>query len=202
MKLAARKTSTRRSIRRRSTPPTVDIVVASALWKAQRNAKAVLRRSIAEAASAVSTTEGELAIVLTDDSAIRALNRDWRRKDAATNVLSFPAHEPVKKPPKKSIKKSTKTQTKRAAEEPRGAHGTPRLLGDIVIAYETAEREARAEHKRFAHHLAHLAVHGFLHLVGYDHARHDEANAMEGLETAILARLHVPDPYIARGAGG
>ncbi len=75
-------------------------------------------------------------------------------------------------------------------------HG-PRLLGDIVIAYETTEREARAERKPFAHHLAHLAVHGFLHLVGYDHQGNDEAEAMEGLETAILARLDVPNPYIA-----
>jgi probable rRNA maturation factor len=210
MTLAARKKPKRRPSRRRPTPPVVDIVVTSALWKVQRNAKTVLRRSIAAAASAVSTTEGELAIVLTDDSAMRALNRDWRRKDAATNVLSFPAEKPVKKPPKKPPKKSakkptknpTKNPTKTLPKDPRAARGTPRLLGDIVIAYETTEREARAEHKPFAHHLAHLAVHGFLHLVGYDHARDDEANAMEGLETAILARLDVPNPYIARASRG
>jgi probable rRNA maturation factor len=198
MKLAARKTLTRRSGRRRQPPPTIDIVVASELWKAQRNAKTVLRRSIAEAAFAVSTSEGELAVVLTDDEAIRALNRDWRRKDAATNVLSFPAKDPVKNPTKKSRRKPAKGPTR----ESRAARGTPRLLGDIVIAYETTAREARAERKPFAHHLAHLAVHGFLHLVGYDHIADDEANAMEGLETAILARLDVPDPYIARGARG
>jgi probable rRNA maturation factor len=195
MKLAMRKPK-RRSSRRRATAPVVDIVVASVLWKAQRNAKSVLRRSIAEAACAVSTIEGELAVVLTDDSAIRTLNRDWRRKDAATNVLSFPANAQVKKPPKNS----TRRPTQRAAQEPRGMRGAPRLLGDIVIAYETTEREARAERKPFAHHLAHLAVHGFLHLVGYDHAAEDEASTMEGLETAILARLDVPDPYIAHGA--
>ena len=108
MTLAARKKPKRRPSRRRPTTPIVDIVVTSALWKGQRNAKTVLRRSIAAAACAVSTTEGELAIVLTDDSAMRALNRDWRRKDAATNVLSFPAENPVKKPPKKPGKKSTK----------------------------------------------------------------------------------------------
>jgi probable rRNA maturation factor len=191
---AARKKPTRRPPRRRRLPPTVDIVVASALWSVQRSAKTVLRRSIAEAAMAVSTTEGELAIVLTDDKAIRALNRDWRRKDAATNVLSFPAKNPVKTP--------TMKPTKNPSRKPRPTRGTPHLLGDIVIAYETTEREARAEHKPFAHHLAHLAVHGFLHLVGYDHAADDEANAMEGLETAILARLDVPNPYIARGARG
>jgi probable rRNA maturation factor len=159
----------RRRVHRRR--PTVDIVIESPLWRAQRNAKALLRRAIGAAASTVSTTEGEVAVVLTDDSAIRSLNRDWRCKDVATNVLSFPA------------------------TRVRDADGAPRLLGDIVIAYETTEREARAERKLFAHHLAHLAVHGFLHLAGYDHAADDEADAMERLETAILARLDVPNPY-------
>ena len=82
--------------------------------------------------------------MLTDDSAIRLLNRDWRGIDAATNVLSFPANR---------------------------AGGAPPFIGDIVLAYETIAREARAEHKPFAHHTAHLAVHGFLHLLGYDHER-------------------------------
>jgi probable rRNA maturation factor len=68
-------------------------------------------------------------------------------------------------------------------------------LGDIAIAYETTAREAEAEGKPFADHLAHLAVHGFLHLLGYDHQSDAEAAAMERLEVAILARLNVPDPY-------
>jgi len=161
---------------RRQVSPAVDIVVASPLWATQRSIKRLLRRAIGEAASVTSTPVGELAIVLTDDSAIRALNRDWRFRDAATNVLSFPTPETDH------------------------AHGTPRLLGDIVIAYETTEREARAENKPFAHHAAHLAVHGFLHLAGYDHAEDVEAAAMENLETAILARLDVPNPYVARSA--
>ena len=161
---------------RRPRSPEVDIVIASPLWKAQPGARALLRRAVAEAASMVSTGRSELAIVLTDDSAVRALNHHWRSKDTATNVLSFPVREPS------------------------AARGTTRLLGDIVIAYETTEREARAEHKPFAHHLAHLAVHGFLHLVGYDHAAEAEAEAMETLETAILARLDVPNPYVGRHA--
>src|SRR5262249_5363447 len=164
---------TRRAVRRRARP-TIEIVIESSLWKRARNVKALLRRAITTAASMVSTTDGELAIVLTGDSAIRALNRGWRCKDTATNVLSFPTGEMGQ------------------------VRGTPRLLGDIVIAYETTEREARVEHKPFAHHLAHLAVHGFLHLAGYDHAAEDEADAMETLEAAILARLDVPDPYSAR----
>jgi len=161
---------------RRRASPAIDNVVASPLWTSKRSVKALLRRAIGEAALLTSAAVGELAIVLTDDLAIRALNRDWRCKDRATNVLSF-----------------------RAAEV-RRARGTPHLLGDIVIAYETTEREARAENKPFAHHAAHLAVHGFLHLAGYDHAADDEAAAMERLETAILARLDVPNPYVARSA--
>jgi probable rRNA maturation factor len=151
----------------------VDIVVESPLWKAQRGADAMLRRALA-AAGALVPSDGELAVVLTDDAAIRALNRDWRGKDAATNVLSFPA------------------------KEARPDRRAPRLLGDIVIAYETVAREAAAEGKPFMHHLAHLAVHGFLHLVGYDHEANGDADAMERLEIAILARLDVPDPYLLR----
>lgn len=151
----------------------VDIVVESPLWKAQRGADAMLRRALAAAAALV-PSDGELAVVLTDDAAIRALNRDWRGKDAATNVLSFPA------------------------KEARPDRRAPRLLGDIVIAYETVAREVAADGKPFMHHLAHLAVHGFLHLVGYDHEANGDADAMEGLEIAILARLDVPDPYLLR----
>jgi probable rRNA maturation factor len=151
----------------------VDIVAESPLWKAQRGADAMLRRALAAAAALV-PSDGELAVVLTDDAAIRALNRDWRGRDAATNVLSFPA--------------------KRARSDRRA----PRLLGDIVIAYETVAREATGEGKPFMHHLAHLAVHGFLHLVGYDHEANKDADAMEGLEIAILARLDLPDPYLLR----
>jgi probable rRNA maturation factor len=166
----------------------IDIVVESPLWKAQRNVEAVVRRAIREAACAVSAIEGEIAVVLTDDCASRTLNRNWRSKDVPTNVLSFPAG------PDRLVgahpARGTRAKKNGAA---------PHLLGDIVIAYETMEREARAERKPFAHHLAHLAVHGYLHLVGYDHRADDEAQAMEGLETEILARLDVPDPYIARG---
>jgi probable rRNA maturation factor len=172
---SARRDETRASrTQRRRRPPAIDIIVASVRWKARRNAKTLLKRAIVAAASAAAPAGGEVAINLTDDAAIRALNRDWRKKNAATNVLSFPA------------------------QRADGARGTPRLLGDIVIAYETTEREARAERKPFAHHLTHLAVHGFLHLVGYDHVVDAEADAMEGLETSILDRLGVPDPYHAR----
>lgn len=150
----------------------IDIIRQSPLWDAEAGIDDVLRRAVAEAAAAVSTTAAELAIVLGDDSGIRDLNRRWRGIDKPTNVLSFPA--------------------------PGARAETPRLLGDIVLAYETAAREAAAEGKPLAHHLAHLAVHGFLHLVGYDHETDADADAMEHRERAILARLSVPDPYAGR----
>jgi probable rRNA maturation factor len=117
--------------------------------------------------------------VLCDDSAIRALNRKWRGQNAPTNVLSFSAAAPGEKPPGTPYNK------------------TPHI-GDIVIAYETVAREAAAEGKPFKHHLAHLAVHGFLHLLGYDHQSDREAQRMERTERTILKRIAVPDPYAPR----
>src|SRR5271154_5975257 len=99
----------------------IDIVVKSRLWMEPGKVKTVLRRAVRAAAGTSSTNGAELAIVLTDDSAIRLLNRDWRGIDAATNVLSFPA-----------------------------AAGDRPVIGDIVLAYETIEGEARAERKPFA----------------------------------------------------
>jgi probable rRNA maturation factor len=165
--------------RRTRTAFKIDFVVDSDLWREQKNhdnnhedVRPMLRRALAQAAAALSTGTAELAIVLTDDSAIRQLNHAWRGKDAATNVLSFPTAP---------------------------AGGEPRLLGDVVLAYETIAREARAERKPFAHHVAHLAVHGFLHLLGYDHERNADAETMEAAERDILHRLGIPDPY-RRGA--
>jgi probable rRNA maturation factor len=126
------------------------------------------------AAKAVSTKGAELAIVLSDDSAVRRLNRQWRGKNAPTNVLSFPA------PP-----------------SGKGRPASP-YIGDVVIAYQTTAREAVAEGKPFNHHVAHLAVHGFLHLVGYDHVNDGDAERMERLERRILAHIGVADPYAER----
>jgi probable rRNA maturation factor len=146
----------------------LDVLVEAAPWKRHRALRPLLRRAVAAAAAELSTSAAELAIVLTDDSAIRVLNRKWRGIDAPTNVLSFPAEVP---------------------------DGAPPLLGDIVLAYETVVRQAQRDGKPLAHHVAHLAVHGFLHLCGYDHERESDAEAMEQLERQILRRLDVPDPY-------
>ena len=155
--------------------PIVDVLAESPLWEKQPQAVPVVERAIAAAAEAIDAPLGEVVVMLADDETVRSLNRDWRKIDKPTNVLSFPA-----------------------AETP-GIE--PLMLGDIVIAYETLTRECEAEDRVFLHHLAHLAVHGFLHLMGYDHQNDSDAEAMEQLETAILARLDMPDPHLARDLG-
>ena len=154
-----------------STPAdSIDVIVESALWDALPQAEQTIRNAITQALAALNgRTDAELAVLLTDDAAVQRLNATWRGLDKPTNVLSFPA-----------------------AEAPDSQH-----LGDIAIAFETTAREAKDEGKPLAHHVAHLAVHGFLHLVGYDHESEAEAETMEQLERDILARLNVPDPYLA-----
>ena len=113
----------------------------------------------------------EVSLVFTDDASIQDINAEWRGKDKPTNVLSFPAF-PV---------------------QPGKVPGP--MLGDIIIARETVAREAVELEKSFDDHLTHLMVHGFLHLFGYDHNNDTEAEIMEGLETRILAKLGLSDPY-------
>ena len=114
----------------------------------------------------------EVSVLLSDDATVRGLNARWRGKDSATNVLSFPA-----------------------APQPSHA-GTAVPLGDVVLAYETLVRESAEQSKPLQNHLAHLLVHGTLHLLGQDHETGEaEAEAMEALEVAALATLGIPDPY-------
>ena len=161
------------------TYPITEVLVAADCWRNEAHADAVIQRAIAAAADAVDAdlAETELAVMLTDDSGIRTLNSNWRGIDKPTNVLSFPALQPSGTP---------------KPGDP------PRMLGDIAIAYETVRREADQEQKPFHHHLSHLAVHGFLHLIGYDHENEADAEAMETLEMEILAQLGIPDPYADR----
>ena len=111
----------------------------------------------------------ELSVVLTDDAEQRELNQQWRGIDKSTNVLSFPQIEPFAL--------------------------VSGLLGDIILARETLEREAAEMEISFEAHFTHLVVHGFLHLLGYDHVEDEDAEEMEGLETQILAALGIADPY-------
>ena len=158
--------------------PTTEVLVVADCWQNEPDADAVIQRAIATAADAVDAdvAETELAVMLTDDTGIRTLNSNWRGIDKPTNVLSFPASGPA-------------------------TGGGTRLLGDIVIAFETLERECTDENRAFLHHLAHLAVHGFLHLNGYDHDTDAQAGEMEELESRIMARLNMPDPYSVHDVG-
>jgi probable rRNA maturation factor len=151
----------------------VEIVEASPLWRALPDVESLTRRAIEATleASGVQILDGaEVSVQLSDDAQIRALNALWRGVDQPTNVLSFPASAAGK-----------------IAAAP--------LLGDIVVAFETAQREAAREDKTFPDHVAHLVVHGFLHLLGFDHQIAFEADRMEALETGILAKLGIADPY-------
>jgi probable rRNA maturation factor len=158
---------------RHAPAPSIDIQIQSPLWDAQPVAVQIVRDAIAAAAATLSTADNEVSILLTDDKAIRLLNREWRGIDKPTNVLSFPA-----------------ATTKASVRMP--------LFGDIVMAYETLKRECDDEDRIFLHHLAHLTVHGFLHLIGYDHQVEAQAEEMEGLESKIMTRMQMPDPHLAR----
>jgi probable rRNA maturation factor len=152
---------------------TVEVAVEAALWDALPDAQACVERATAAAIAVadVSLLPGvELSVLLTDDARVQELNLVYRHQDKPTNVLSFPA------------------------EAPDALAGAPHL-GDVVIAGETMLAEAAADHKPPLHHLAHLVVHGTLHLLGHDHEDDDEAEAMEALERRALAALDIPDPY-------
>jgi len=162
--------------------PDVEHVAATAARAALRGAqraRAALRGARRARSASVLVRErgraAELSLVLGGDPLVRSLNRRWRGRDQATNVLSFPAGSEA------------------------GGEG-PLLLGDVVLAYETVAREAETQGKTLAAHLSHLVAHGVLHLLGFDHESDAEARRMEGLERRILARLGMGDPYRAREA--
>jgi probable rRNA maturation factor len=118
------------------------------------------------AAAAAEQKRGEVSVLLGGDVDVAKLNKAFRGKDGPTNVLSFP-----------------------------GPRVEPRFLGDIALAAETVAAEAEFQGKRFEHHAAHLVVHGFLHLLGYDHENPADADIMEGRERAILVSMGIEDPY-------
>lgn len=157
--------------------PSVDLVVEAGDWPDEDVLMAWFEDAIGRAVSATdfNLRHGEISVVLTDDAAMQAINKELRGQDKPTNVLSFPALEPD------------------ALAKLDGKH--PFLLGDLVFALQTVKREADASQISFHHHMSHLIVHGFLHLLGYDHQLDRQANAMETLETRILASLGIADPY-------
>ncbi len=151
-------------------------------WPPKTRLSRLVREAIAAATLEIGFTVGrpkpELSVIFTDDVAIQALNAQWRGMDKPTNVLSFPA---------------TSWD---------GTGAPPRLLGDIVLALETIRREAEGQGKTFDNHLAHLVIHGFLHLAGFDHQADAEAERMEAVERRALARLAIPDPYAVSDSDG
>lgn len=165
----------------RSTPVALETVRDSELWDALPDAESIVAAAVAAAfaeGALQARPDAELAVTLADDARVKALNAEWRAKDSPTNVLTFPAVEPDE-----------------TAKAP--------MLGDVILAFETVEREAREEAKSLADHVSHLVIHGVLHLFGHDHGETDEAEEMEALETRALARLGVADPYaIAAAADG
>lgn len=149
----------------------VDVAVEAPAWDALPDLEELAERVVrqCEAVTGVDLARDcEVSVAFCDDAAMQALNARWRGQDKPTNVLSFPTPGPLAKKP---------------------------LLGDIVIAYETVAREAEAENKSLADHVAHMIFHGFLHLIGYDHETPAEAEAMEALERRIARELGIKDPY-------
>jgi probable rRNA maturation factor len=176
--------------------PDIKIIVEAGDWPTRRKLQALAKRAVNAAVQAgalhvsplsVSPPQGgrgrapmpELSLVFTDDAGIRALNARYRGKDRATNVLSFPQKPGPQKP---------------GPQKP-GPQKTGALLGDVILAAETVAREAALADKPLENHMAHLIIHGFLHLLGFDHQGDREAEKMEQLERVALKRLGISDPY-------
>ena len=143
----------------------VTVIVNDPRWKGQS-------RRVQAAAKATLThqsiPDADVTIVLSDDEEVQQLNKAYRGFDKPTNVLSFENGESVE---------------------------GRRQLGDIIIAFDTVERESRQQEKPLATHLVHLVVHGVLHLLGHDHEDENEAEVMESHEIAILGAMDIANPY-------
>lgn len=153
----------------------VNVEIADPAWNSLlKNAPALARRAVkaAEAQLQENVPDGELNIALAGDEEVAALNTQWRGKPKPTNVLSFPSGHGIVVPP-----------------------GEPRPLGDIILASGVVSGEADEQRKPLAEHFTHLVVHGFLHIMGYDHLNDEEADEMESLEAEILAKLGIANPY-------
>ena len=144
----------------------IDIAIEDVQWRKVTPSVRTRMKRAALRALEREKAKGTLTILLSDDKHLKELNALFRGKNKPTNVLSFPAEE-----------------------------NPDRYLGDVAIAYGVVAREAKEAGKRFADHLAHLAVHGVLHLLGHDHEKPKEAAKMEGLEREILAEFGIADPY-------
>lgn len=143
-----------------------DLIVEDDSWAALGNLEALCRKAFDAASALAPVPEGNLAVLLADDAALHQLNRDFRGKDKPTDVLSFPSL-PMDRP----------------------------FLGDIAVAWGVSAADAKIQGKAPDAHLVHLLIHGYLHLLGFDHETDEEAAEMEALEIKALASLDIANPY-------
>jgi probable rRNA maturation factor len=155
----------------------LDVVHESGDWGSLAGNKETAQAAASALAAEICRANSSACLALSSDIDVAALNATYRGKPAPTNVLSFPAGTKASEP-------GAQTQ----------------FLGDIVLAHETLAREAIERSLPLKDHMQHLVVHGLLHLLGYDHETEADAGTMEALETRVLARLGVADPY-ATNAG-
>ncbi len=160
----------------------ISILIEDAAWQNDLPDPDAVCRDAAMAALLAGTAalpdDTELSIMLTGDEHIRSLNKQFRGKDTPTNVLAFPAID---------------GDVYAAAQT--AVAGVPFLLGDVVLAHGVVVREATDQAKSLTDHFSHLVIHGVLHLLGHDHMNDNDADHMESLETGILAKLGIADPY-------
>ncbi len=152
--------------------PCADVLIEDERWQSVEGFSALIPSLAGNTllAAGLSPDTHALSIALMSDAEVHALNKAFRGKDSATNVLSFPS-APVNNQP------------------------GPVFLGDVALAYETVVSEAGNLEKPVLHHAAHLVVHGVLHLAGFDHGTGGEAERMENAERLILGKFGIPDPY-------
>ena len=167
-----KKRTTSRS--RRALTPKVNVLIEDDRWATALPRLVTLTRRFATLAlETEDRAKAETTVVLSTDSVVRGLNRRFRQKDSPTNVLAFPA-----------------ARVGRTLNPAKTAE-----IGEIILAFETVRKEAVTQGKPFVNHLAHLVIHGILHLLGYDHEAPGEARVMERLEADILSMLGMPNPY-------
>lgn len=164
-------------------PLEVTVQLKTPAWKSPlrpycKTVREICAETIAATKLAKLDCHWTMAVLLADDAFIKELNKDYRGKNKATNVLSFPSEE--------AIEAHAKAFAKQGEFE----------LGDIILAYETVEREAAEQGKTFAAHAKHLIIHGTLHLLGHDHMEEKEASKMESLEIKILKKHGIDNPYL------
>ena len=171
----------------------IDLIIEEPAWTEAVPDIEALAETAARLAIDVAGLDPErwtICLLACDDTRIAALNREFRGKAAPTNVLSWPAFQLGLEHP--GAVPATPAQA---------LSGPRRQLGDVAIALQTTRRESGASATPLKDHVIHLILHGCLHLLGFDHETHEDAETMEGIETRALARIGVADPYMRGDAG-